>query len=705
MKKTNFLAITLSMYCVSALYGDEVVRLEQVGISDQKEVNSTSTIQLNESTSTASKLGITIKETPASVEVINSDTMKQRGDRTIESVLNKTTGITASKDPGAPIQFSARGFSTNSVNLLYNGNKIPGGTNMSIRPMDIANLDRIEIIRGASSVLNGEGSIGASINIITKQPTFAKQDTELDYSFGSFNTHRLHFGSGGTLIDDVLAYRFDYSRSQGGSNIDDEKIELDSLALSLLYKINDDLLATLSIEKTKDNTDNVYHGTPLVNGKLVKSLRKKNYNKLEDGLFRSDNLWLRAGLEWQLSSSTDVKNQLYYYDSTRDWRTIAKFTYLPSTNQVKRDWFNDMDHEHQMIGDRLDVTNQSTMFGLDNKFVVGIDVSKTDFKTKRPTFKDGDIVDANNPPSIYFSEVSDDYKQDARDINIIQGAVYMEDQLSLTDKLKLVGGLRYDVLDADWTFLDQTGAPTESKTHKFLSYRLGAVYDMTDTTTIYATYATAVESGATLLLLNRQQTQLDLTEAKQIELGVKQSFWDGKGEFTGAIYKIAKDNIFVPDPNLPSSYINAGEQSSKGIELGIGLRPNDQWQIDVNIAKTDAKYDDYYTSTKSYNGNKPAFVPEYTANLGIRYTPTAKLGLGTWIRYVDSVYANDANTLKLPSYTTVDLNLDYKYNQKTTLGFAVKNLTDEFYATRTRSDTAAIIGDPRTYEVSVSFKF
>jgi len=705
MTKTKGLAIVLSICCANVLYADEVVTLEEIDISNQKNANNTSTIKLDESTSTASKLDITIKETPASVEVINSDTMKQRGDRTIESALNKTTGITTSKDPGAPIQFSARGFSTNSVNLLYNGSKIPGGTNMSIRPMDTANLDRVEIIRGASSVLNGEGSIGASINLITKQPTFTKQDTELDYSFGSFNTHRFHFGNGGTLIDDVLAYRFDYSRSQGGSNIDDEKIELDSLALSLLYKINDDLLATLSVEKTKDKTDNVYHGTPLINGQLSESIRTKNYNKLEDGLYQSDNLWVRAGLEGNLAPNIEIKNQMYYYDSVRDWRTIAKFEYNPLTNKIDRKWFNDMDHEHKMIGDRVDILNKNSIAGFANRFLIGADVSKTDFKTKRPTFKDSDSVDINNPSSKYFSEVSDDYKKDARDIDIKQLAIYMEDQLSLTEKLKLVGGLRYDILDADWIYLDQAGTPTESKKHKYLSYRVGTVYDITDTTTMYATYATAVEPGATLLLLNRQQTQLDLTEAKQIEIGVKQSFWDGKGEFTGAIYQIIKDNVFVPDSNLPSSYINAGKQSSKGIELGIGLRPNDQWQIDANVAKTDAEYDEYYTASTSYNGNIPAFVPEYTANLVIRYMPTVKLGLGTWIRYVDSVYANDANTLKLPSYTTVDLNLDYKYNQKTTLGFAVKNLTDEFYATRTRSDTSAIIGDPRTYEVSVSFKF
>lgn len=86
--------------------------------------------------------------------------------------------------------------------------------------------------------------------------------------------------------------------------------------------------------------------------------------------------------------------------------------------------------------------------------------------------------------------------------------------------------------------------------------------------------------------------------------------------------------------------------------------------------------------------------------------PITNLGIGTWVRYVDSFYINDSNTIKLPSYTTVDLTLDYTYNKSTTFSFLLKNLTDELYATTSRSDNGGVfLGDSRSFEFGVNYKF
>lgn len=73
--------------------------------------------------------------------------------------------------------------------------------------------------------------------------------------------------------------------------------------------------------------------------------------------------------------------------------------------------------------------------------------------------------------------------------------------------------------------------------------------------------------------------------------------------------------------------------------------------------------------------------------------PISNLGIGTWVKYVDSFYTNNIgfkNSVKLPSYTTVDLTLDYTYNKSTTFSFLLKNLTDELYATTSRSDNGGV---------------
>ncbi|MDD3761289.1 MAG: TonB-dependent receptor [Acidithiobacillus sp.] len=667
-----------------------------------------STIPLDEPAQTGSRLGITIKETPASIEVINQDTMRERGDRTVVDAVEKSTGFSAGVTPATPGMFSVRGFHTNGVTWLYNGTRIPGGSSMSSRMMDTSNLDRIEVLRGPASVLSGEGGIGGTINLITKGASFAKQPIEVDYAMSSFDSHRFHMGTGGAIKDELAAYRFDVSTNRYGSNVEGERAILDRLTGSVLFKLSDTLSLVLELDKMRDDTNNAYYGTPLVNGKLDSSLRRVNYNNLSDNKNESDTTWVRANVEWLPGANVEIRNQLYYYDSFRDWRDVEAFSYKAgAVPSVTRAWWGELDHDHKMLGNRVDGLFKGQIGNMANRFLIGLDVNKTTFKTKRNGFPGSQVVDAYNPPSVSFWDVTNVAKALAREVDIDQLSVFAENQLALTNKLKLVAGLRLDHMNVDWVYHDSAGSPRESKSHAFNSWRMGAVYDLTPDSTFYASYATGVEPGGTLFLLNRNQSQLDLTTARQVEVGLKQLIMGGKGEWTAAIYDIEKNNVFVPDPANPSSRLPVGKQSSQGVELSLGLRPSSQWQFDGNLAYVRARYDEYSTGNPpvSWNGNVPPFVPQWVANFGVRYMPTAVLSFGSWIRHVDEVYIDDVNKMTLPSYTTLDLSVDYAYSKDLDVGFRVRNVTDELYATWVYAGSQAIIGNPRSYELVLRMRF
>ncbi len=710
--KHSHLVVVASLALIASTGAQAEVEgtLPELKVSSKKD---TRTTPLDLPASTASRLGITLQEIPASVEVINQETMQERGDRTVTEAVEKAAGFTAAVTPGSPGMISTRGFTNNAVAWLYNGVRVPGGSGMSARVIDIANFDRIEIIKGPAGLLHGEGSIGGAINLISRAPSFNKQPLDVDYTFGSFDSHRLHLGTGGAINDDVAAYRVDYSGSRFGTNVDKERGSLDRFTGSILFKLSEQTKLTLELDKLTDNTDNVYFGTPLVNGKLVsRSIRKVNYNDISGNRYESDTLWLRANLEWTPNEQWEVRNQLYYYDSYRDWRNVEAYAYN-ANNTVTRSSWGDLDHDHQLLGNRFEVLHKGKIAGLDNRFMVGTDFNRTDFQNKRNGFPGSQVVsNPYEPQDTSFAIGSGGvYKgTDIRDVTIDQWSLFMDDQLSLTKQLKLVTGLRYDKFDTHWKYTTPSSVARESNTHDFVSYRVGAVYDFTPTFTTYASYGSAVEPGGTLLLLNRNQSQLDLTTAKQAEIGIKHGFWEGKGEWTAAIYEITKKNVFVPDPAIPANRLNIGEQSSRGIELAVGLRPTEQWQIDANIAATRARFDDYSTASGSTiinrSGNQPPFVPDYVANLGVRFIPTSTLSFGAWLRHVDKIYADDANTVQLPSYTTLDLSADYKLNKMANLGFRVRNLTDELYATYgTTNGRQAIIAAPRTFEVILNLKF
>src|SRR3569623_30871 len=160
----------------------------------------------------ASRLGLTVREIPATVEVISSATMREQGYRTVSEVAQGAVGVTSGDNPAEPAAFSMRGFTNSQINTLYNGIKI-GPQSMASRITDTANLEAVEILKGPASLMSGEGASGGAINFVTKQPHTGPVSNEADFSWDSLNSFRAHYGSGGSTNVQGLDYRFDISRS------------------------------------------------------------------------------------------------------------------------------------------------------------------------------------------------------------------------------------------------------------------------------------------------------------------------------------------------------------------------------------------------------------------------------------------------------------------------------------------------------------
>src|SRR4051812_14660407 len=216
----------------------------------------------NTVTEVASRLGLTARETPASVDVINKQTIEDRGLRTTTDIAQAAVGVTAGDSPGAPASFSMRGFTGDQLNTLYNGIRI-GPSSMTGRIMDTANLDRVEIIKGPASLLSGEGAVGGAINYVSKAPHTGPVVNEAFTSFDSFKGYRAGYGSGGSTLVDGLDYRFDISHSNDKSFIDDTYSKLTNVSGQLNYRVSDTFKVWGAYEYKQDK-DRFYWGAPLV---------------------------------------------------------------------------------------------------------------------------------------------------------------------------------------------------------------------------------------------------------------------------------------------------------------------------------------------------------------------------------------------------------------------------------------------------------
>src|SRR6202008_1582904 len=183
-------------------------------------------------------LGLTVFQTPASVQVVNQQTMREQGYRTTPETVAGAVGVLAVDVAGAPAGFSMRGFSFGEVTVLYNGIWI-GPQSITSRVIDTANLEQVEFVKGPLSLMSGLAAIGGSVNYVSRQPTPGPVKNKLDTSIDTLGTYRTHFGSGGSSAVPGLDYRFDASSSKINSFVDGDYQQLNNVSGQLNYRLND----------------------------------------------------------------------------------------------------------------------------------------------------------------------------------------------------------------------------------------------------------------------------------------------------------------------------------------------------------------------------------------------------------------------------------------------------------------------------------
>lgn len=662
-------------------------------------------LNMRQTRTSGSRLNLTPLQTPASVEVISSETIAERGQHDIlAAVTQNAAGFTASPAPGnGGLSFNTRGFTgTNSVMTLYDGTLLYPAAGTLTFPFDTWSADRIEVMRGPASVLYGAGAIGGVINMIPKKPvTTAYNQAEL--SLDTNLTRRLGVDSGGPISPNV-SYRVNAIGNMSDGWIDRDKTS--NLAISAAVKVQaaDNLAFTLSNDYG-DRSPSRYFGTPLINNAIDEALRFKNYNVLDSHIRYQDN-WTQFKTEWDVADGVSVRNTLYYLTSQRHWRDAETYAWNPATRMVDRSDYIEILHDQKQIGDRMDVTFKGHLFGFANEFVAGFDVNRIDFthtnnspyggaSSVNPwTFDPGLFVspDATTPG---FKTVTNQY------------ALFAEDRLKISEQLAIVSGVRLDRPDITRTDF-RTPANNFDTSLSGLSWRAGMVYNPIKDFALYGQYSTAVDPVGTLITTSAAQKDFKLTTGKQIEVGIKQTLWGGRAEWTIAGYQIVKNNLLTSDPIHPGVVQQVGQQSSRGIEASVGLTMDGGLRIDANVALLRAKYDNYTQfvggALLGYAGNVPVNVPQQVSNIWATWDFAPDWSINGGVQIAGKTFADSANTLSIPAYTIVNAGLRWKPDARTTVALRVTNLLDKAYATSGETGQW-LLGTPRTAELSVNVKF
>ncbi|MEA5670793.1 TonB-dependent receptor [Pseudomonas sp. MH2] len=663
-------------------------------------------VDLATPTQAGSRLNLSALETPASTTSITAEQIQQRANLTIQDAVTRSPGITSVGTPGnGNTALSARGFTGHaSVMTLFDGSRLYTGAGTQTFPVDPWMVERIDVIRGPASVLYGEGATGAVINVIPKKPFAGEIRNHLRLGYGSWDRQQLGLDSGGSLSE-RLSYRVTVNKQEGNGWVD--RTDSRSLALSaaLRFDATDDLSFTLAHERGDAQPSN-YFGTPLIDGHLRDSLRKKNYN-IQNDVQRYHDEWTRFNTDWTLSDSVTASNQLYYIKSRRHWRNAEDYTWDPTREQLERASYLEIKHNQEQIGDRQSFTFDHSLFGLNSKTVVGAEYNKIRFNVdSNSPYNDvgGDYVDPWNPAPGGFQSRNVTRPQTLSTTHTF--ALFAENRTQLTDRLSLVTGIR-----RDQNHIDRNNLTNDTRVDRSLqggNWRAGLVFAVTDNLSLYGQYSTSEDGVSNLISLSPSQINYDLTESKQTELGLKQRFWDGRGEWTLAAYHIVKKKLLVDDP-ISHEKQQAGQQTSDGLEAALELDLGHQWQVSANASVVRAKYDDFDETVggapQDRAGNRPANVPRRTANLWLNkgFGQTVDAGIG--LRYVDQRYADTANAYSVPGYTVVDANLGWQVLPDVRLGLQLNNLFNRDYVVAAHSGEQWLLGAPRSYFATVDYSF
>jgi iron complex outermembrane receptor protein len=649
---------------------------------------------------TGSRLDLTVLETPATVDIIDGDAIRARIDLSVLEAATRSAGFTTEANPGnGGSSIGARGFNgQGAVTKLYDGTSYYNAAGTVTFPFDTWSVERIEVLKGPSSVLYGEGGIGGAINVIPRRPQRSRQgDVRLIVGEDSTQFIGIDYTN---ALGDSAAFRIDYANSQSDNWVEPNgDSEGEMLALAVQWDVSDDLVLSARFD-SGDQEQMRYFGVPNGNGDFVRDFVGMNFNVSDSEVsFKDDAIRLKA--EWQASDNFGLQAELFQLTSDRFWKNAEAYFYDDSTQELERWDPLVLGHDMEHTGLRTNLSFSSSGDGV--RAAVGFEMNDVSFE--RPTnfgtpanlggitFDEFDVVDPYNFVPGVLADLTTAPLLPDNSSDVSQLAVFGEAQFNPTDRFAIVAALRMDDYDTQIVRLGRAGIDQQVDD---LTGRIGLVFDLSDDTALYGQYGTGSTHPSSSIVTGAVNNRFaDMIESEQLEIGLKHQVSGTGFQWNVALFDITKNNLIYDNPSSgnPADVIVVPEQTSQGIEVGFSYTVSGSLQIYGNAATL---------SSETQTGARPAFyIPEQTGNLGL------VLSIGDSVRIItDARYVGDRfGSIPIPSYTVVDASV--RFNLGDSLGLTLKadNIFDELYATSNYYDETWLVGRPRTASVAFDFKF
>ncbi|MGY2132196.1 TonB-dependent siderophore receptor [Hymenobacter sp. HD11105] len=680
------------------LAADQTINLPPIMLAQSAqqlaEVTVTATRTVNDQPVSVGKMAIRPLDLPQSVVTINKEVIEQQQILRVGEILQNVSGVyVMGNTGGTQEEIAGRGFAFNSNNTFKNGVRYNNG----VMP-EVSGLERFEILKGSSAILYGNVAAGGVINLVTKKPQF-QSGGQIGMRVGSYSFYKPTLDVYGAINNsEHVAFRLNTSYENSQSFRDGVTGERFYVNPSVLVKVGSKTDLLLEGDYLKDNRTPDY-GIGAINYEIANVPRSRFLNTdwaNNETTQKSATLTLTHHLTQNWQVRTTAGYQLY----DNNLLSAARPTGIRANGNLLRNTLQSSAKEGYILG-QVDLMGKFNTGAINHNLLVGVDGDQYNSRSTSYVAAAYDSINIYDPNKVLAqprvrADITNLTRNQLTKGGTRRGGIYAQDLISISEKLKVLAGLRWTYQETPSDVLTYRTDVT-TKTRRFdeaFSPRLGIVYQPIKTMSVFSSYSNSFNTNSGLDVTG---TALPPSILDQYEVGIKNDLFQGVLSANVTAYQIVNSNLAqtvqpgAPNFNkdLPTAQELAGEVTSRGVEVDVLSKPYQGWSFIAGYSYNQTKY----TKSNIFEvGSLLRYNPNHTANFSVFYTfggDTFLKGLnaGFMTSYIGERQAgrstrrtveNDAfRLIPLEAYTLFDLSVGYTID-RVSLRLKASNLLDVY---------------------------
>ncbi len=649
----------------------------------------------------SSKINLPANDLPLSAERLGADAIARIGFTSLGPLLQAATSATAYRTSGGAFnEILLRGFA--DAPIYRNGINDSKG---QLPTRSLANIERIEVLKGPYGALYGPGEPGGTINFVTKRPK-SEAATDLAMGFGSFGEFTAQVDSTGPLVPNArVDYRLIARREQSDSFRDFAKRDRLFMNPMLSWRVSPELRFDAAFEYVHDErlldtgVTAIANELPIAQHRFLGEPSRRPAN--------ADGYTFQLSTQYQMARGWELDVSLNGQKTLLKGRAVEPNALLFETRQVVLNRSETLrDERSQVLIAQAEASGIETHWGIPHHLLFGF--SATGVNENNIFLASDPDVDpfSINPfaPNYGRATPIPNIERDSRE-QTRQLSVYAQDLLLLSEKWRLMLGLRFDHIDQSGS--DGAAMSRFDRKSNEVSPRIGIVFKPTQQWSWFASYSGSVDPNEGL---RPDGSGLAPTTSEAVEAGVKWQADNYPLSIDASVFAIQQTNVTTDAPGNPGFEVQNGEQESIGVDFELRSEPASWLSLIARYTFVDAQI---LNDAAVRNGTTPLNVAKHQARAvslvrgSIRKPNDVSIGLS--MNYLSDRQGSlepDELSLKLPGYFRGDIFMMWRLSERLGLEFGIENFTNEQYIQGSQSDGLHLMpGMPLTVRGQINFSF